>query len=156
MNKEALLNRFTIKTEKPLNRGFCEVNGKKYYCLTNNKSTYNSVPMDSFRYYIFMKAFHDMAKSIGAESVYPEFVNVEYRHGYLSGDIITEDFSHGEEKLETVYLDDKEENCECNGCLIRYDGITLTEEAEQIKRLSEFYNNPQIYQEFIKHFLFHR
>ena len=155
MNKEELLNRFTIKTEKPLTRGFCEVDGKKYYCLTNNKSTYQTVPMDSFTYYIFMRAFHDMAKSIGAESVYPEFVNVQYDNGYLSGDIITEDFSHGEEKLETQYINEGDKIGECNGCLIRYDGITLTEEARQFKRLSEFYNNPQIYQEFIKHFLFH-
>ena len=64
MNKSELLNRFKIKTEKPLSRGFCEINGKKYYCLTNNTNTYLSTPVESYTYYIFMRAFYDMAKII--------------------------------------------------------------------------------------------
>lgn len=155
MNKQDLLNRFKIKTEKPLTRGFCEINGKKYYCLTNDKKTYSTTPVDSYTYYIFMRAFCDMAKSIGANSIYPEFVNVEYHNGYLSGDIITEDFSLGEEKLETIYINKGEKIGECNGCIVSYDDITIAEIAEQYKRLSEFYDNSQIYQYFIKHFLFH-
>ena len=155
MDKQEFLSRFNVRSDKPLSRGFCEINGKKYYCLTDNRRTYQTVPMDSFTYFIAMRTFYDMAKSVGLESVYPELVNVVYKNGYLSGDIITEDFSRGEEKLETICISDGENTSKRDGYLIRYDNITLPEEAEQFKQLSKFYNNPQIYQNFIKQLLFH-
>ena len=158
MIKQEFLERFNKKTLQPLSRGFCEFDGKKYYCLTNDGSyRHEFVNCDSFTYYVFLKAFHTLAKSIGEEMVNPEFVNMECgSSGFVSGDIILEDFTRGERKVK-VYSENGDQFSENDliGNLLYKEDMSLEEQMLQFKYLSEYYNNPQIYQGFLKHYLFH-
>lgn len=155
MTKQEFLDRFNKKTQQPLKRGFCEIDGKKYYCLTNDGRTFSSTPCDSFLYFLILKAFHEIAKSIGEESVNPEFGNMYYdSKGFIGGDIILEDFSQLGQKIKRI-------NCNSNsqvkndGYLVTFDNITIADEVMQIKNLSKYYNQPHIYQQYIKQLLFH-
>ena len=158
MTKQEFLERFNKKTLQPLSRGFCEIDEKKYYCLTNDGSYRHAfVNCDSFSYYIFLKAFNTLAKSIGEEVVNPELVNVKCgSSGFVKGDIILEDFSRGEKKVK-VYSEkgDKFSEDDLIGNLLYKEDMSLEEQMLQFKYLSEYYNNPQIYQGFLKHYLFH-
>ena len=157
MEKQAFLERFDKKTDKPLEKGFCEIDGKKYYCLTTRAGYWHAfVNCDSFSYFVFLKAIHEMAKFVGEDCVDPEFINVQIKGGYISGDIIVEDFSKGDRKV-VVYSesakDYKEEDLPGN--LLYKFGMSLKEQCQQFKELARYYKNPQIYQGFLKHLLFH-
>lgn len=155
MTKEEFLNRFNKKTQK-LKRGFFEMAGKKYYSLYNSGRGKDGI---NFVYFVFLKAFHDIANSIGMECVNPEFVNVSLEKGVISGDIIMEDFSHGERKVKINGLHDdfveSDKHKFRKGELVSWPGITLEEQMKQFKSLAEYYENPNIYQSFLKHMLFH-
>ena len=127
MEKQEFLERFNKKTQQELQRGFCEIDGKKYYCLTNNGSYFHAFAnCDSFTYFIFLKAFYEMAKSIGEECVNPEFINVRSKNGVVKGDIVLDDFSRGEQKLQ-VFLESIDDNFE--------EGIPLEEQMKRFKNL---------------------
>ena len=154
MNKQEFYKRFNKKTDKPLERGFCEIEGKRYFCLTNQGQTWQKTPSNSFTYYVFLRAFYDLAISVGEECVYPEFVNVKFENGYIFGDIITEDFSNSEEKIKVLSFNSKPKR-KMNGFLIVYDDMTLLDEVIQFEKLAEYYGKPNIYQQYLKHLLFH-
>ena len=65
MNKEEFFARFDKKTQEILKQGFCTINGKSYYCMTNNGS-YNHAftNYDSYTYYVFLKAFNEIKSSL--------------------------------------------------------------------------------------------
>ncbi len=140
MKREEFFERFNIRLNK-FKYGFNDINGKKYYSLTNDKrlctANCNMLP---FEYYLFLNAYFEMAKSINEEVIRPYFVNAECKKGLIKGDLIMEDFSKSETKVKVPSFD---------------GNMDMLEMMDLFKELSEEYNNSSIWQSFIKHLLFH-